>query len=68
MIKIIYNSIMIFKLSFLFLLLTIPFFSSDVYYGVPLWVYISLSATIIYAILLILVIEKRWNNLKETHE
>ncbi len=57
-----------FKFSFLLLILTIPFLNSDIYYGVPLWVYASLSATVIYAIVLIFVIEKRWHKLKDTHE
>jgi len=53
-----------FKLSFLLLFLTIPFLSSEIYYGVPFWVYASLTATIIYAIILIFIIEKKWNSLK----
>ena len=57
-----------FKLSFLILIFTIPFLNSNIYYGIPLWVYASLSATTIYAIVLIFVIEKKWNKLKETHE
>jgi len=57
-----------FKLSFLLLLLTIPFLDSTLYYGVPLWVYASLGATTIYALVLIFVIEKRWNRLKGKHE
>lgn len=57
-----------FKLSFLLLFLTIPFLGSDIYYGVPLWVYASLTATIIYATVLIFVIEKRWNKLRDKHE
>ena len=57
-----------FKFSFFLLLFTIPFLSSDIYYGIPLWVYASLGATTVYAIVLIYVIEKKWNNLKENHE
>ena len=57
-----------FKFSFILLLLTIPFLNSDIYYGVPLWVYASLGATTIYAVVLIFIIEKRWNRLKENHE
>ncbi len=56
------------KFSFLLLILTIPFLNSDIYYGIPLWVYASLSATVIYAIVLIFVIEKKWHKLKESHE
>ena len=59
---------MAFKLSFLILLFTIPLLSSTIYFGIPLWVYASLSATVIYAVVLIFIIEKRWNSLKETHE
>lgn len=56
------------KLSFLILLFTIPFLDSTIYYGVPLWVYASLTATIIYAILLIIIIEKKWKSLRDDHE
>ena len=56
------------KLSILLLLLTIPFLNSDIYYGVPLWVYASLTATFFYAILLIYIIEKKWKKLKDDHE
>jgi len=57
-----------FKFSFILLLLTTPFLNSTIYYGVPLWVYASLSVTILYAFVLIFVIEKKWNSLKEKHE
>ncbi|EDZ61484.1 hypothetical protein SMGD1_2358 [Sulfurimonas gotlandica GD1] len=57
-----------FKFSFLLLFLTIPFLNSDIYYGLPLWVYASLSATVIYAIVLIFVIEKRWNKLRDKND
>ncbi len=57
-----------FKFSFLLLFLTIPFFSSEIYYGVPFWVYASLGVTFVYALVLIFVIEKRWNSLKDRHE
>ena len=57
-----------FKFSFLLLLLTIPFLDSTMYYGVPLWVYASLGATTIYAMVLIFIIEKKWKSLKGKHE
>lgn len=57
-----------FKLSFVFVLLTTPFLSSGIYYGVPFWVYASLAMTLIYASILVFVIEKRWHALKDTHE
>ncbi len=57
-----------FKFSFILLFLTIPFFSSDIYYGIPLWAYISLGITILYALSLIFVIEKKWHSLKEKHD
>jgi hypothetical protein len=59
---------MILKLSFLLLFLTIPLLSSKVFYGVPLWVYGSIIATVIYAFMLIFTIEKKWKNLKDKHE
>ena len=57
-----------FKLSFLLLVLTIPFLSSEIYYGVPFWVYASLGATTLYAIVLIFIIEKKWHKLRDRHE
>jgi len=57
-----------FKFSFLLLLLTIPFLDSTMYYGVPLWVYASLGATTLYAVVLIFIIEKKWKSLKGKHE
>jgi len=57
-----------FKLSFLLLVLTIPFLSSNVYYGVPLWAYASIGATTLYSLVLIFVIEKRWKALKDDRE
>ncbi|WP_373004259.1 hypothetical protein [Sulfurimonas sp.] len=57
-----------FKFSFFLLLLTIPFLNSDIYYGLPLWAYASLGATVIYAVVLIFIIEKKWNNLRDKHD
>jgi len=56
------------KISLIFLLLSIPLLSSKIYYGLPLWVYASLGATIIYSLLLVFTIEKRWHTLKDKHE
>ncbi len=56
------------KFSFILLFLTIPFLSSDVYYGVPLWAYTSLGFTVLYALSLVYVIEKKWSDLKGKHE
>ncbi|MEA2048353.1 MAG: hypothetical protein U9O64_07910 [Campylobacterota bacterium] len=52
-----------FKISFVVLFLTIPFLSSTPLWGVPLWVYGSLLSTIIFAVLIIAVIEKKWDSL-----
>ena len=57
-----------FKLSFFILLLTIPLLNSNIYYGLPLWAYASLGTTIIYAIILIFVIEKKWHTLRDKNE
>ncbi|MBN2815605.1 MAG: hypothetical protein JXQ67_02915 [Campylobacterales bacterium] len=56
------------KYSPFLLLLTIPFFSSQIYYGVPLWAYISLGATAFYALVLIFTIETKYQTLKEDDE
>mgnify|MGYP006909082146 CR=1 FL=1 len=47
-----------FKYSPLLLLLTLPLFSSTPYAGVPLWALVSIAMTIIYAIVLIFVVDK----------
>lgn len=52
------------RLSLFFLLLTIPLLGGEPVLGVPLWVWGSLGATSIYAIVLIVTIEKRWCALK----
>jgi membrane protein YdbS with pleckstrin-like domain len=57
-----------FKLSFLLLLLTTPFLSSEIYYGIPFWVYTSLGITTIYAIVLVVIIETRWHKLRDKNE
>jgi len=57
-----------YQFSFLLLLFTIPFLNSTIYYGLPLWVYASLGATTLYAIVLIYVIEKKWHSLKDKNE
>jgi membrane protein YdbS with pleckstrin-like domain len=57
-----------FKLSFLLLVLTIPFLNSDITYGLPFWVYASLGATILYAGVLIFIIEKKWKKLRDKNE
>jgi len=56
------------KLSFILLFLTTPIFNSSIISGVPLWVYGSLGATLLYALVLIFIIEKKWSNLQESHE
>ena len=48
------------KLSFLSLLLTIPLFPSTPYAGVPLWAWVSLGMSAVYALVLIFHIEKDW--------
>lgn len=53
-----------FKLSILLLLLSIPFLSGKPYLGLPLWAWASLGATLLYAIVLILLIERRWKRQK----
>jgi len=52
------------RLSLFFLLLTIPLLGGEPILGVPLWVLGSLGATTLYAIVLIVTIERRWSDLK----
>ena len=56
------------KLSMILLLLSTPLLTSSIFFGLPLWVYGSLGATLLYALVLVFLIEKRWNHLKESHE
>ena len=53
------------KLSFLSLCLTIPLFPSTPYAGVPLWAWISLGMSALYALILIVHIEKEWESEEE---
>jgi len=56
------------KFSILILLLTIPFLSSEPYLGIPLWVWGSLGATVLYAIIVAYAIETRWDAQKERED
>lgn len=49
---------MFLKLSPLLLFLTLPLFPSTPYAGLPLWAWISIAMTIVYAAVLIVVVEK----------
>lgn len=53
-----------FKYSFLLLILTLPLLGGEPVWGVPLWVWGSLGATLIYAAALVFTIETEWNALK----
>jgi len=55
-------------LSPLLLLLTIPFYGSKMLWGAPLWAYISLFFTLLYAVVLVIIIEKKWKRLKDDNE
>ena len=55
-------SISLKKLSFLSLFLTIPLLPSSSYTGLPLWAWASLGMSLIYALILILMIEKEWES------
>ena len=52
------------KLSFFLLLLTIPLLSGEPLFGIPMWAIGSLFMTLIYGIILVLIIEKKWPQLK----
>ena len=45
----------------LLLLLTIPFFGGTPLLGIPLWAWVSMGTTLFYAVVLILVIERKWD-------
>jgi len=50
-----------FKLSFLILCLTLPLLGGAPLWGVPLWVWGSLGATLLYAVVLIIAIDAEWD-------
>ncbi len=54
------------KLSFVSLLLSTPLLPSTPYAGVPLWAWASLGMSVVYALILILMIEKEWES--EAHD
>ncbi len=49
------------RVSFVFLFLSLPLLPSTPYSGIPLWAWASLSMSLAYAIILIFVIQKRWD-------
>lgn len=53
-----------FKFSFLIVLFTLPLLGGGSLWGVPLWAWGSLGATLVYALTLVTVIETRWDALK----
>ena len=53
--------IFMYKLSFLVLLLTTPLLPSTPYAGLPLWAWVSLAMSTLYALILIIHIEKNWD-------
>ena len=53
------------KLALLLLLLTVPLLSGTPWLGLPLWVWGSLGATLAFALVIVLLIEKRWESIKK---
>lgn len=51
-----------YKFSFLLLLLTTPLLPSTPYAGLPLWAWISLAMSVLYALILIIHIENNWDD------
>ncbi len=49
-------------LSFLVLFLTIPLLPSTPYAGLPLWAWASIGMSLLYALVMILFIEKNWQD------
>lgn len=49
------------RVSFVFLFSSLPLLPSTSYAGVPLWAWASLSMSLAYAIILIFIIQKRWD-------
>lgn len=51
---------MLFKLSLVLLLLSVPLLYGTPYLGLPLWAWVSLGITLVYALSLILSITREW--------
>jgi len=51
-----------YKLSLIFLLFTLPLLPSTAYFAIPLWAWVSVGISILYALTLILAVEKEWND------
>ena len=51
-----------YKFSFIILFLTLPLLPSTPYAGLPLWAWFSLCMSVVYAFILILHIQKNWND------
>jgi len=49
-----------YKISLLLLLLTLPLFPSTPYAGVPLWAWVSMGMSVLYALVLIYHIQTSW--------
>ncbi len=47
--------------SFILLLMTTPISSDYILFGIPLWAIISLLVTVLYALSLIIIIDKKWH-------
>ena len=60
----IFQGSFVFKYAFIALFLTIPFLSSTPLFAIPLWVYGSLGATVVLAVIIVIAIEKEWETLK----
>ena len=52
-------------LSFVVLFCTLPLLDSTPYFGIPLWVYLSFGMTLLYVVLLVFLLEKRWDALSD---
>jgi len=50
-------------LSFIPLILTLPILGERVIFGIPLWAISSLFFTLVYSIMLIIIIDKKWDDL-----
>jgi len=50
-----------YKLSLFLLLLTLPLFPATPYAGLPLWAWVSMGMSVLYAIVLIAHIQNNWD-------
>lgn len=50
-------------LTFIPLIFTVPIFGKQLLFGIPMWAIVSLMLAVIYAISLVIIIDKKWDEI-----